>query len=86
MAATSHHVHGPGHKLTLSANEQLKDCKKGCVVDKRCKFLYLEALQYEKDGEVCAVTGPIKESRGKDDEDLSAIPSHLILPTEGCPE
>ena len=69
----------------LSADEQLEECKKGCALDKQCKLIYFKALRYKKDGEVCVVTCPIKEPRENDDEDLCAVPSHLILPTKGCP-
>ena len=44
-----------------------------------------QALRYENDGEVCVVTGPVKQLRQEEDERISYVASDLILPIVGCP-
>ena len=84
LAAISHRVHGPGHNCTMSLDEKVKKCKSRYVIvmpdDKP-----FQALRYENDGEICVVTGPIKQPRQEDDERIFHVASDLLLPNEGCP-
>ena len=63
LATVSRQVHGPEHKTTIKADELLKKCKQRLVsvFPDAKKF---QALQYENDGEICVVQGPITEPRG----------------------
>jgi hypothetical protein len=59
-AAISQRVHGPGHNCSISLDKKVKECKSRYVIvmpdDKP-----FQALRYENDGEICVVTGPIKQ-------------------------
>lgn len=71
-------VHGPDHKITITADEILKECKERPVlvlpVMKR-----FHALRYENDGEICIVKGPIEP-----DVREHNVESNLIIPMKGC--
>ncbi len=58
LAADCRRVHVLEHKITISADEVLKDCKYRYVfvMPERKRF---QALRYENDGKICVVTGPI---------------------------
>jgi hypothetical protein len=84
LAATSQRVHGPEHNFSISLDEKVKECKSRYVIvlpdDKP-----FQVLQYENDGEICVVTGPIKQPRQEDDERIFHVASDLLLPILGCP-
>jgi hypothetical protein len=44
-----------------------------------------QALQYENDGEICVVTGPINQPRQEDDERIFHVANNLVIPAKGCP-
>ena len=44
-----------------------------------------QALQYENNGDIFIVTGPITEPRIEDDERILHVASDLIFPDKGCP-
>jgi hypothetical protein len=83
LAAISHRVHGPGHNCTISLDEKVKECKSRYVIvmpdDKP-----FQALRYENDGEICVVTGPVKQPRQEKDERIFHVSSDLIVPIAGC--
>jgi hypothetical protein len=84
MAASSRRVHGPGHNCTISLDEKVKECKSRYVIvmpdDKP-----FQAMRYENDGEICVVTGPVKQPRQEDDEITFHVANNLIIPAKGCP-
>ena len=84
LAASSRRIHGPGHNCSISLNEKVKECKSRYVIvmpdDKP-----FQALRYENDGEICVVTGPIKQPRQEDDERICHVANNLIIPAKGCP-
>ncbi len=85
LATISHCVHGPGHNCTISLDEKVKKCMSRYVIvvpdDKP-----FQALRYENDGEVCVVTGPVKQpTQEEDDERIFHVASDLIVPIVGCP-
>jgi len=84
LAASSRRVHGPGHNCSKSLDEQVKECKSRYVIvmpdDKQ-----FQALQYENDGEICVVTGPINQPRQEDDERIFHVANNLVIPAKGCP-
>lgn len=43
-----------------------------------------EALQYEDNGQICVITGPVTEPRHADKEQILRIASCLILVPLGC--
>jgi len=83
LAASSHRVHGPGHNCTIRLDEKVKKCKSRYVFvmpdDKP-----FQALRYENDGEMCVVTGPVKQPRQEEDKRIFHVASDLILPNAGC--
>jgi hypothetical protein len=84
FAAISHRVHGVEHNCTMSLDKKVNTCKSRFVIvmpdDKP-----FQALRYENDGEICVVTGPIKQPRQEEDERIFHVASDLIVPNEGCP-
>jgi hypothetical protein len=84
MAASSRRVHGPGHNCSISLDEKVKECKSLYVIvmpdDKP-----FQALRYKNDGEICVVTGPIKQPRLEDDERIFHVVNNLVIPAKGCP-
>jgi len=84
LAASSHRAHGPGHNCSISLDEKVKECKSRYVIvmpdDKP-----FQALRYENDGEICVVTGPIKQPRLEDDERIFHVVNNLVIPAKGCP-
>ncbi len=84
LAASSRRVHGPEHNSSISLDEKVKECKSRYVSvmpdDKP-----FQALRYENDGEICVVTGPIKQPRQEDDERLFHVVNNLVIPDKGCP-
>ena len=83
LAASSHRVHGPGHNWTIRLDEKVKECKSRYVIvmpdDKP-----FQALRYKNDGEMCFVTGPVKQPMQEEDERIFHVASDLILPNAGC--
>jgi hypothetical protein len=84
LAASSRRVHGPGHNCSMSLDEQVKECKSRYVIVMPDDKLF-QALRYENDGEICVVTGPVKQPRQEDDERIFHVANNLIIPTKGCP-
>jgi hypothetical protein len=84
LAAISHRVHGPGHNHTISIDEKVKECKSRYVIVMPDHEPF-QALRYENDGEVCVVTGPVKQARQEEDERIFHVASDLIVPNKGCP-
>ena len=86
LAADCRRVHGLEHKITISADEVLKDCKTRYVfvMPERKRF---QALRYENDGKICVVTGPIPVTgpRNVDNEKMLHFENGLIMPSNGCP-
>jgi hypothetical protein len=84
LAAISQRVHGPGHNCTISLDEKVKECKSRYVIvmpdDKP-----FQVLRYENDGEVCVVTGPVKQPTQEEDERIFHVASDLLFPHKGCP-
>ena len=84
MAASSRRVHGPGHNCTISLDKKVKECKSRYVIvmpdDKP-----FQAMRYENDGEICVVTGPVKQPRQEDDEITFHVANNLVFPAKGCP-
>ena len=83
LAASSHRVHGPGHNCTIRLDEKVKECKSRYVIvmpdDKP-----FQALRYENGGEMCVVTGPIKQPRQEEDERIFHVANNLVIPLK-CP-
>jgi hypothetical protein len=84
LAAISQRVHGPGHNCTIRLGEKVKECKSRYVIvmpdDKP-----FQVLQYENDGEICVVTGPVKQPTQEEDEErIFHVASDLIVPIAGC--
>ena len=44
-----------------------------------------QALWYENDGEICVVTGSIKQPRQEDDERTFHVANNLVIFAKGCP-
>ena len=43
------------------------------------------ALQSKNNGEVCVLTGPIKQQRQEEDERIFHVANNLVIPAKGCP-
>ena len=84
FATISRRVHGPDHKITIKATELLEKYKDRYVIVLADDGLF-QALQYENDGEICVVTGPITEPRNIADERIYHIANKLVIPNIGCP-
>ena len=83
LAMISRQVHGPDHKITIESDKLLKEYKLRYVIHlPDCKLF--QALQYENDGEICVVQGPVTVPRKLDDERVFHIEHNLLLPI-GCP-
>ena len=84
LAASSQRVHGPGHSCSMSLDEDVKTCKSRYVfvIPDNKTF---QALRYENDGEICVITGPIKQPRQEDDERILHVANNLATPAKGCP-
>ena len=84
LAASSQRVHGPGHNCSLSLVEKVKECKSRYVIvvpdDKS-----FQVLRYENDGEICVVTGPVKQPRQEEDERIFHVANNLVVAAKGCP-
>jgi hypothetical protein len=72
LATISRRVHGPDHKITIKAIELLDICKERHVTVLPDDELF-QALQYENDGEICIVTGPITKPRQIEEERIYQI-------------
>jgi hypothetical protein len=84
LAASSQRVHGPGHNCFISLDEKVKECKSRYVIvmpDGRS----FQAVRYENDGEICVVTGPVKQPRQEDDERIFHVANDLVVAANGCP-
>ncbi len=44
-----------------------------------------QALRYKNDGEICVVTGPVKQPRQEEDERIPHVVNNLVIPAKGCP-
>lgn len=47
-----------------------------------------QALQYNNDGHICVIQGPITHSQGRrqvDDKRIHHTVHNLVIPTKGCP-
>ena len=84
LATISRRVHGPNHKITIEADELLKEIKE--------RYIYVfpdnksfQVLRYENDGEICVVSGPITEPRNSADERMYHIANNCVIPRKGCP-
>jgi hypothetical protein len=85
LAAISQRVHGPGHNCTISLDEKVKECKSRYVIVMPDHEPF-QALRYENDGEICVVTGPVKQPTQEEDEGrIFHVASDLIVPNVGCP-
>ena len=42
-----------------------------------------QTLRYKNDGEICVVTGPIKQPRQKDDERILHVANNLVILAKG---
>ena len=80
LVTASHCVHGPGHNYTCVLMNGLKIARNTATWMNDANSYISRPSDTKQMGEVCVVTGHIKEPREKDDEDLCTIPSHLILP------
>ena len=80
----SRRVHGQDHKTTIKTDKLLKKCKERYVVVLPDDKVF-QALQYENDGEICVVTGPITQPRNVEDERIHRIENHRIIPDKFCP-
>ena len=84
LTASSRRVHGPGHSCSMSLDEKVKECKSRYIIvmpdDKP-----FQALRYKNDGEICVVTGPVKQPRQEEDERISHVANDLVIPAKGCP-
>ncbi len=83
LAASSHRVHGPGHNYSRRLNEKAKECKSRYVIDMPDDKPF-QALRYENDGEICVVTGPVKQPRQEEDGRIFHVANNLVIPAE-CP-
>ena len=83
LSAVSRRVHGPDHKITITADEILKECKERLVfvLPDTNRF---HALRYVNDGEICVVQGPVTEPRITADERIHHIANNLVIPSKGC--
>jgi hypothetical protein len=84
LSTISCRVHGPDHKVTVEAVKLLEECKERYVLVLPDDKVF-QALQYENDGEICVVTGPITEPRNKADKRMYHIANKLVIPNIGCP-
>ena len=67
VATASRQVHGLHHETTIQADKLVDKCKVRSVsVLPECKLF--QALRYEKDGEICVVSGPVEQPRNLEDE------------------
>jgi len=82
LATISRRVHGPDHKVTVEADELVNNYmeRQVFVLPDNKQF---QALQYENDGEICVVQGPITEPRNTEDENIYHIANNLVIPMEG---
>lgn len=64
ITTISQRVHGPEHNCTLCADALLGKFQKRYVTLIHENTLF-QALQYENDGDICIVTGPITEPRSE---------------------
>ena len=86
LAAISSQVHGHTHNCTISATSALKDVKERRVfVDSRRQWFH--ALRYENEGLSCVVRGPVVESAGGHEENMStlSLPITDVFPAPGTP-
>jgi hypothetical protein len=83
LAASSRCIHGPGHNCSISLDEKVKKCKSRYVVVMPDHELF-QALRYENDGEICVVTGPVKQPRQEEDERIFHVANKLVIPAK-CP-
>jgi hypothetical protein len=83
LSAVSRRVHGPDHKITITTDEILKECKERhvFVLPDTNRF---HALRYVNDGEICVVQGPVTEPRITADERIHHIANNLVIPSKGC--
>jgi len=79
MVTTSHRLHGPDHRCTVNATSILKKVKERWV-SLECEEGWFEALQYENDGEISVLKGPIKEPRVVEEEQTFKVDSAQIRP------
>jgi len=84
LAASSQRVHGPGHNCSISLDEKVKECKSRCAIVMLDDKLF-QAVRYENDGEICVVTGPVKQRRQEDDERIFHVVNYLVVAAKGCP-
>ena len=84
LAASSRRVHGAEHRFSISLDAMVKKCKSRnlSVMPDVERF---QALRYENDGEICVVTGPIKQPRQEEDERILHVANNLVIPDKGCP-
>ena len=90
MTADSRRIHGPEHKITIHADDLLKESKERFVfvlpdnkgIPDPTPF---QALRYDNDGERCIVTGPVTKPRREGQEQIFHVRTDLILPCPGCP-
>jgi hypothetical protein len=84
VATASRQVLGPHHEITIEADKLVDKCKVRSVsVLPDCKLF--QALRYEKDGEICVVSGPVEQPRNLEDERIYHIASNLVMPKNGMP-
>jgi hypothetical protein len=83
LATMSRRVHGPDHKITIDADKLQKQFMARHVFVLPDDKLF-QALQYEKDGEICVVQGPIKKPRQIEEERIHNVEWNLVVPAKGC--
>jgi hypothetical protein len=83
LSTISRRVNGPDHKITIDAVELLEKCKERYVIVLPENEPF-QALQYENDGEICVVQGPITKPRQIEDR-VHRVVNNRILPAGGCP-
>lgn len=82
LVTVSRQVHGLEHKISIDADNLLKQFKELYVFLPGMQIY--QALRYENNREICVLQGPIADSRSKHEEEIHHVKAYFVQPQLGC--